>query len=333
MVDEIRQRDDPLLGIVFAWRFAEVLPAWLGRARRLGEYLELASEIWKQRSKRYVLVREFSTYLIFLTILLVFPIRHRCVLLVAHNVQTALSRPHERWLLSVLNWLGVRFACLESDEGIRQVLGISNAIVFPHPIAFTPDNPLEQAGDPALVVVGVAGDLRPEKGLDKVIPALSHALNTMPGFEFRLGTSNVALAQAQWPATTIHDTRDQNDYMAFLKGLDILVLSYPEETYRYRASGVIAEATGCRTAVICTDVPCLRAQVLSPAKGGAVLHSEEFASESLLDAIRDLATQKSELLAALNINAHERHAPNVVNLMLAQLQAPARSGVRTCPMQ
>jgi len=323
LVEEIRKRDDPMLGVVFAWRFFEVLPAWLGRARRLGEYVELAIEIWKQRSKRYILVREFSTYLVFITIFLVFPIRQKCVLLVAHNVQTALNRPHERKLLLVLDWLGIRFACLESDEGVRHVLGIKNAIVFPHPVPLTPGNKLEQAGNPALVVVGVAGDLRPEKGLDRVIPTLSSALNRMPGLEFRLGTSNVKLAQAKWPTTPIHDTRDQDDYMAFLKSLDILVLSYPVEAYLYRASGVIAEATGSRTAVICTDVPCLRAQVLSPARGGLVLHSKEFSSESLLEAIRYLATQKAELLAALNINANERNASNVVKVLLDQLQTQA----------
>jgi glycosyltransferase involved in cell wall biosynthesis len=316
LVEEIRRRDDQRLGIVYAWRFAELIPTRLGPLRRVAEYIELALRIWGERGRDHILLREFSTYFVFLTLLLVFPIRRKCVLLIAHNVQTAESKPREKHLLQWIARLGPRFACLESDAGMRAVLGVENALVFAHPVVACA--PPQQPGG-ARRVVGVAGDLRPEKGLDLVIGRLSEAFRDDPDIDFRLGTNRVDVARQRWPQTEVSDTTAQSDYIAFLQQLDLLVLSYPEASYRYRASGVIAEATGCGTAVICTDLPCLRHQVMSPATGGAVLAPKAFAGEDIIDTIRTLAARGPQLAEALAENTRSREAAQIVDSILAQL--------------
>ena len=199
------------------------------------------------------------------------------------------------------------------------MLGVTDAVVFPHPVIAMEAIPGNATDPLSQIVVGVAGDLRPEKGLDLVIPYLVNALSAQPSVSFRLGTNRVAEASQRWPSADIADTTAPQDYLAFLQSIDLLVLSYPDETYRYRVSGVIAEATGCGTAVICTDLPCLRMQVMSPAKGGAVLALESFVTETLLDTIRDLSAMQPQLQRALAENARARAPDRVVELILAQL--------------
>ncbi|SIS92766.1 glycosyltransferase [Phaeovulum vinaykumarii] len=320
LVTEIQRRNDPRLGIAFAWRFADLLPPKLGPLRRIGEYVELAFRIWGQRQRQTILVREFSTYFFFLTLVLVFPLRRKCLLLIAHNVQSAERKPIEKQLLKVLSRLGLRFACLESDAGVQQVLGLHDAVVFPHPVVSVSNQSAASiAARPHRTVVGVAGDPRPEKGLDRVIPYLDEALRDREDIAFRVGTNRVVEAQSRWPKAQICDTSAQSDYMAFLEDLDILVLPYPEQTYRFRVSGVIAEATGCGTATICTDLPCLRQQVLAPAVGGTVLAPDAFTTPNLLAAIEALSAQRESLREALCENAKFRQPQAVVDTILGQL--------------
>lgn len=319
LVREIEDRDDPRLGIVYAQKFDQLLPRWLGPFRRAGEYIEVAVRIWGKRHKDTIIVREFSTFFIFLTILLTLPIRKKCLLLVAHNVQKAADSPVQRGLLLLLLRLGVRLAVLETDEGTRKVLRIFDTVVFPHPIDGMPD-PASTTGGPALRV-GIAGDMRPEKGFDFLVPIISAIASADLPLEFSIGT-NTPRAMIPLPDSSrikFVDTTDYRDFINYLAGIDVAIMPYPEENYRYRVSGVIAEATGQGTACLTIDLPTLRAQVMTPAVGGRCLPRSEFTEEGLRNALIQMSAQRETLSRNLAENSAARQPSRIVDTILEQL--------------
>jgi hypothetical protein len=95
------------------------------------------------------------------------------------------------------------------------------------------------------------------------------------------------------------DTASHAQYLAAIAHCDVIVLNYDESQYRYRCSGVAADAIGCRTYVVAPDYPMIRHQVMHPSPAG-VLYEDESALESAL-------TEALALPATVTNSAFEQH--------------------------
>lgn len=317
LVQEIEARSDGQIGIAYAWAFNDIVPQKLGPLRRIVEYLELGLRVWKLRHNNVILIREFSTYFIFLTLVLIFPIRRKCVLLIAHNAQSATYRPKEKFFLTLLSRLGLRFACLENDAGFVSLFGRKADAVFSHPVVRQGCD--QHDGDRAFHI-GVAGDIRPEKNLSFVLPILECLALKDKNLRASVGTNRVDIARQIAGSLEIVDTTDHEAYLSYLAELDVLILPYPAESYKYRVSGVIAEATGMGTPVICTDLPALRAQVLTPEQGGVCLPYAQFDENGLSEAIGDVKANRADIISALKLNSESRQPARIVDDFLAQIR-------------
>lgn len=70
---------------------------------------------------------------------------------------------------------------------------------------------------------------------------------------------------------------------------------------------------------ICTDLPCLRMQVMSPATGEAVLQRKSFGTKALFEAIREFAAILPQLKYSVAENAQARLPEQVVDRLSDQL--------------
>lgn len=112
-------------------------------------------------------------------------------------------------------------------------------------------------------VVGVAGYYRPEKGMDDLIELLKKINgcrdSRLPEFGILLGVPNPAAASHLKVETVC--TATPAEYQDMLARCDVLVLNGERESYFYRASGPIADAATCGTAVVAPDFPIIGKQV------------------------------------------------------------------------
>ncbi|HKL20616.1 MAG TPA: hypothetical protein VJ904_02345 [Tichowtungia sp.] len=256
-----------------------------GRLLILFRHVSLVFKTYKIRQRRMV-VREFSTLPLLLVFPLLWPLRKKLYFLINHNLQWAARDPLERFGLAILARLGARWALFESRLSLRPQVsdrfGLSSekTMVLPHPVLQSP--PVEGCpkGGEGASVVGVAGYYRPEKGIDELVGLLKE---TCPEFEILLGLPNPEAA-AHLDVETV-STASETDYFNMIARCDVLVFNGEKDSYFYRASGPVADAAACRTAVVAPDFPVLGKQV---AGIGEVFQTLETgpAGCSLPDAVR-----------------------------------------------
>jgi glycosyltransferase involved in cell wall biosynthesis len=316
LVRAIDAGDQSLLSVVYAWRFAQFRIGRLPVVGRLIEYIELWWAIIGHRHSRHILLREFSTYYVWLPVLLAFFLRRKLVLLVAHNVQSADGNRLEKASLRLLHKIGVHFAVLEADDGLVQVLGIKNGMVLSHPVPEPRNSIVKSDLD---VRVAMVGDMRPEKGLDSYIESLIDIISTRDGVEFCIGTNRVAYVSEKWPGCSVYDTSSYDSYCSFLATVDLLVIPYPESTYKYRASGIVGEAQAAGCAIITSDLPVLRSQVQSPEMSGVCLKNGKVDVPELANALSDAIAALESLKAGAYENAVARQAGAIYASLISKL--------------
>lgn len=235
-----------------------------GRPMILLRHLALVFKIYKIRQRR-ILLREFSTLPLLLVFPLLWPLRKKLYFLINHNLQWAARDPLERFGLTMLAKMGARWALFETQnfQGLEN-FGIPSErnLVLPHPVLERFSKPWKKEGRP---IVGVAGTYRPEKGMDELIQFLKEKFAM---FGILLGIPNPEAA-AHLDVETVSTGSDE-DYFAMIARCDVLVQNGGRDSYFYRASGPIADAAACRTAVVAPDFPILGKQV---AGIGEVFHS------------------------------------------------------------
>ena len=321
LVRAINAGDQTLLSVVYAWRFALLKIGKLPVVGRLIEYLELWWAIVGHRHSRHILVREFSTYYVWLPVLLAFPMRRKLILLVAHNVQSAGRSSLERALLMLLYKVGVRYAVLEADDGLVQVLGITDGLVLSHPV---PEPKKSVVKPDATVRVAMVGDMRPEKGLDSHVNTLLDITADWEGIEFCIGTSKVPYVSEKWPGCSVHDTSSYESYCSFLASVDLLVVPYPESTYKYRASGIVGEAQAAGCAIVTSNLPVLKSQVLTPSISGVCLKTDTFDVLALRDALSGVLTSLDVMKVGAYENAVARQAEAIYASLVSKLSVVVR---------
>ena len=252
----------------------------LWKARVMLRHVALVARCWGAARHRQILVREFST----IPLLLVFPflwsLRKKTFFLMHHNLQWADRRPAERFALAMLARLGAQWALFETqDLPDLRLFRIPSALnlVLPHPVSLPMPR---QDSAPRRPLIGVVGYYRPEKGMEDLLRLLAESFVDC---EVVAGVPNPeALSHL---SIRVVDTSSDEAYRRLLGRCDVLVQNGAEESYFYRASGPIADAASCRTAVVAPDFPVISHQLTSPVPVGEVFSTLGDGLESLRRAV------------------------------------------------
>ena len=236
-----------------------------GRLMIFLRHLLLVFKVYKT-CHRQILVREFSN----LPLLLVFPLlwlrRKKIYFLINHNIQWAVRDPLDRFGLSLLAKMGARWALFETQcfQGLEQ-FGIpsANNLVLPHPVLSVGQTFLSARKSESVPMVGVAGTYRAEKGMDELIGLLKKINgrrdSRLPTVGILLGVPNLEAVRHLDVETVCTDSDEA--YFEMVSRCDVLVFNGEKDSYFYRASGSIADAAACGTAVVAPDFPMIGKQV------------------------------------------------------------------------
>jgi hypothetical protein len=261
--------DDGGLGWAEGARWAAVRH----KALLLRRHLVLARTC-RRLGDRPILVREFSTIPLLLAAPLFLPLRPRVRFLVNHNLQWAVCGGAERWAWRVLQRLGFRMVFFETtDLNLPPAYGLARsghgAIPFPIPARSSGNRPSRAPG--TLPRIGIAGHRRPEKNMEKLQTQLLDA--GCGRWRVAIGSPDPGggvAAGLEWT-----DTSSPAAYREFLRGCDVLVLAPREDAYRYRPSGVLADAVAEGTPVVAPGFPLFHRQLSWPCAVGEVFERPE----------------------------------------------------------
>ena len=238
---------------------------------------------WRTSRSRHILVREFST----LPLLLVFPflwvLRKKIFFLIHHNIQWAMTSRAERFALIWLAFLGAQWGVFETQQfhGLEPFnIPADRNLVLSHPVPclFSARRKKEK-GRP---VVGVVGAYRSEKGMDGLLGLLAESF---PNYELILGVPNREEVLNVPSSFRVVDTGSDKAYRDVLAECDVVVQNGEKEQYFFRASGPLADAAVCGTAIVVPDFPLIRHQVLSPCSIGEVFQGLEKIPEAIRTAL------------------------------------------------
>lgn len=242
--------------------------ALLRKVRVACRHARFALRVLHMEAGRNLLSRDFSS----IPLAFLFPLlrsrRDRLFFTVNHNLQWALHRPDERAALRRLGRAGCRFVFFEfvPEEGLRRLgLEAANGLAIPHPVAPCLCRRRRAGG---IETVGVIGEYRPEKGIDELLGRL-----VTLSWRVLLGLPNADEFRARspfgsHPKLEIIDTSDPDTYRRTVAECDAMVLNYPAGAYRFRASGLIADAAAAHVATVVRRQPVLEQQVTSPVPVG-----------------------------------------------------------------
>jgi len=235
----------------------------------------------------HILIREFST----IPLLLVFPflwmLRKKLFFMLHQNVQWAVERKSERAALVLLSKLGARWALLETQnfQGLEKFnIPSSRNLVLPHPVPEKFSRVWEKGDRP---VIGVAGYYRPEKGMDELVRLLQ---KNFPTVGILLGVPNPEAA-AHLDVEIVNTSTDEA-YRKMISRCDVLIQNGAEKGYFYRASGPIADAAACGTAVVAPDYPVIRHQLSSPLPVGEIFQRLEKMPAAVQRAIENVRAKR-----------------------------------------
>jgi hypothetical protein len=325
-----------VLPVPMGWRS---LGFAIGRAERalkplilLDAHLRLAARLWCRRDHDLILVREFVTVFLMVVWPLIWPLRSRLCFLINHNLQEAHRRPLERGILRLLYRTGIRFACLETTDGLPE-LGLApdprRILVLPHPLGdLAPARP--RANPVGEAVLGVVGKMRVEKGAEEIQRTLLDLRERgQPALRLMIACPE-ADVRDDWRDCGFEaiDTSDRSAYLDALDRCDVVVLNYRRDRYFYRASGVAADAIARRAFVVCPDFPLMRHLVTEPAPVGA-LYAE---LDDLGSAIREALALRGSASDPWAAHARTRSPAAIAGLLdvfVEQSRAPARSNAKT----
>jgi glycosyltransferase involved in cell wall biosynthesis len=165
---------------------------------------------------------------------------------------------------------------------------------LPMPINYPVGSFTGSRSNPERVRFGFLGDGRLEKGLHHFVGAiLDQKAENVPNAEFFIHISNQQGRNAYYilknvpNCTVLCKQFTSVEYWDSAKSCDAIVLPYDPKYYHIRGSGILFEAMGLGKPVIVTAGSCL--DWLVAKHGGAGMRCD-FTPESLLDAVRFLAT-------------------------------------------
>lgn len=287
-------------------------------------HIDLGLKVRRLKHKDAVIIRGFCTEFAWLTYLFAIGHTQNVYLLIHHNIQQAANHHWARILLRLLHQLQYRFIVNETCQ-VLQALGYSGAeidrhLALLHPVVAIP--PTAAAVDRSRKKVGIIGQVRPGKQSAATLQSLL-PLQAKLDFTLVVGTDDFShFVGVDWQGAQLVNTTSHQDYLAALELCDIVVLNYERERYFYRCSGVIADAIGTETIVLCPDFPMLHHQVMYPTQVGILYDPTSDLAVAVGQAL-DLSRQMDAKLFAAHYR--ERAAACMVPPLEQAIQARGRA--------
>lgn len=281
-----------------------------------------------RRGETTLVIREFVTIPLLIAAPTIYRERDRLWFLIQHNLQSAKRRAWERRALRMLQRAGFNFLLFDDADCWRDAVGtdcLEHVAKIPFPV-LPPSLHRSLAGAGRRhdrPVVGVIGNFRPEKNPEVALSGLIAARDSgRLRIDVLLGCSNRMLRERWASRLETVDTTTQEQYLDALTRCSVLVLSYNEEAYFYRSSGVIAEAVAMGVRVVCPAFPILERQIGDPAVVGVSYGSEA----GIVAAVeKALALPKEEFLQAREQHLQVRGVESLAGL-LRKLRTHADDG-------
>lgn len=230
----------------------------------------------RRTGSRPVLIREFSSLPLLLWAPVFFPLRRRLHFVVNHNLQWAVSEGAERFAWRMLQRLGFRMFFFETRNlDLPPSYGLAHPRhgVIPFPVAVRPAGSASRRATPAgLPWVGVAGHARPEKAQETLVESLVAAGRGK--WRVAVGTPEPAACSPalREAGVEVRNTAGASDYECFLRDCAAIALAPREDRYRFRPSGVLADALSAGTPGVAPDFPLFRSQLTAPGAVGEVFN-------------------------------------------------------------
>ncbi len=228
---------------------------------------------------RRVLIREFSNLPLLLWAPVFFPMRRRLYFVVNHNLQWAVSYGIERVAWRMLQRMGFRMVFFETrDLSLPSFFQLNHPrhCAIPHPVAPPSDVVGSRRAAPnTLSLVGIAGHARPEKEQRALIETLVAAGRGKWRVALGASSPDIYVAALRDSGVDVRDTAGGAEYQSFLRDCDAIVIAPRESRYRFRPSGVLADAVSAGTPAVAPDFPLFRSQLSVPCDVGEIFSRPE----------------------------------------------------------
>ena len=261
----------------------------LNRVTQFAYYILFALHILKiiiLNKNQKVLVREFSTFYLFLLSPLVFIGRKKFIYIVNHNLQIAQNSSLQKIILKFLYRIGTRFLLFESSDGmhtIRKTPNTHQELIAPLFVSkeikkITDYNTklikkINEFKTKNYILISIPGRPSFSKGSSKLLKYLIDFIgqNAYTNFRFLIPTSLYKLINSNHSIKEYFfcPPDDSHKYYNQIIALsDVALFNYESKYYYYRHSGVVLDCLSMKTAVICPNFPLLYNMVNYPVNVG-----------------------------------------------------------------
>lgn len=219
-------------------------------------------DIWVAAlTRKPIVVREFWNLPLAAVCLLLWPLRHRIMFNINHNL-SGLPQQFPASLRRMAT-MGFHFILFDGSDAAKQfpaeVLPAFHFPLFPCVVGSAARAP----GSPP--VLAVVGDFRAEKGDPVKIRTLIKTLAKDTRWTVHIGKhGNKAALFGNDEGITIVDTSSHADYLSFLSTADIVLVFADSTQYYVRHSGTVMDAIACGAVPIVPNLPVIASQVSNP---------------------------------------------------------------------
>ena len=275
-------------------------------------HAELGRAILKNKNMGAIIIHGFSTeFLIFTYIYSLFWTKNVWIL-THHNIQQAFQNSVIKSMFKIYHFLGYRFVVNEASSMLKNI-GFSEKESSQHisllmPVVRADKAKLNIASEAIEQLdclnlqkkkIGLVGKMRQGKQFGKTLDFLLK-LQEKLDFLLVIGTDDFSyFGSINSENIKLLDTSTRDNYFSVLELCDIVVLNYEESKYRYRCSGVAADAIGVRTYVVCPNFPMMSRQLNYPERVGILYNNESDLEMAIQQAL--------ELVPATQNAAFESH--------------------------
>jgi len=291
--DVVRDLEIRKLPMSNGWAFKDPFSNYLWKLLAHFVFLRIyADEVLKSPGKS-ILIREFLTIPLFLSLPLTFEARKNLVFLCNHNLAFAKRRWIHKFSLIALDFLGYQFAVFEDAQAWSECIGRlprKSPIVILHP-CHQSNTLIFDSRSRSVIRIAFVGENRPEKPVEQWMQLLaSSELADGEDLELLFCTPIDKVGFISIPSKySLVDTTTTAQYNECLASVDIAILPYDRDHYSWRVSGVLSDVLSRGVIPVVKNIPGMASQVLVPTKVGVLFESEEDflpAVQSAISAVR-----------------------------------------------